>query len=223
MRNYILLALLGIFLLSSCSNIKVLATKNVEEREGIKDKDILVITRTVIQENRIAFEDEITSELRKMGLNAVASHTRFPEILPNQKVAEENRGKIRETIEKAGFNGVVMCVLQDKQELSRTVGEGDYYASVNYGYIDWPTYYGWGFYSYYYHPLSYSTEDIYVEGSEDTITARLYIVDTIGFNLDLPEDEQFIGLIRAHIENPESVSTTARSYARAVAKTIKKS
>lgn len=218
-----IVGLLVLVLLSSCSNIKVLTTKKVEEREGLQNKNILVIARTAKQDVREVFEDEITAQLLKMGLKAVASHDRFPALLPDQKVAEENKKEIREMIEKAGFNGVVLSVLQDHQELSRTIGNGDYYASVNYGYIDWPSYYGWGFYSYYYHPLAYSTEDIYVEGSEDTITAHLYVLDTIAFNLDLPEEEQFVRLVRAQIENPESAASTAKSYARAIAKTVKKS
>lgn len=218
-----IVGLLTIVLISSCSNVKVLATKKVEEREGLQNKNILVIARTAKQDVRKAFEDEITAELLKMGLNAVASHDRFPALLPDEKVAEEKKEEIREMIEKAGFNGVVLSVLQDHQELTRKVGGGDYYASVNYGYIDWPSYYGWGFYTYYYHPLSYSTEDIYVEGTEDTITAQLYVLDTIAFNLDLPEKEQFVRMVRAQIENPESAASTARSYAKAIAKTVKKS
>ena len=219
----LILGLLSVILLGSCSNVKVLATKKVEEREGLQNKNILVIARTAKQDVRKVFEDEITAELMKMGLSAVASHDRFPALLPDEKVTEDKKREIREMIEKAGFNGVVMSVLQDHQEITRTVGNEEYYASVNYGYIDWPTYYGWGFYAYYYHPLAYSTEDIYVEGSEDTITAHLYVLDTIAFNLDLPEEEQFVRLVRAQIENPESAAATARSYAKAIAKTVKKS
>ena len=224
MKNFNIIAGISfLFLLHSCSNIKVLTTKKVEEREGLQNKNILVIARTANQEARIAFEDAITAEMLKNGLRATASHERFPALLPDAKETEDSKQQIREMIEKAGFNGVVLSVLQDHQELTRTMGTGDYYASVNYGYIDWPTYYGWGFYVYYTHPLAYSTEDIYVEASEDTITAHLYILDTIAFNLDLPEEEQFVRLVRAQVENPESAATTAKAYARAIAKTVKKS
>ena len=87
----LILGLLSVFLLSSCSNVKVLATKKVEEREGLQNKNILVIARTAKQDVRTAFEDEITAELVKMGLNAVASHDRFPALLPDQKVTEDKK------------------------------------------------------------------------------------------------------------------------------------
>ncbi len=209
--------------LNSCSNIKVLATKKIEDREGLKGKNILVIAKTTDPEVRKVFEDQLTAELTKLGLQGTQSYNLFPKIVPEKELTDDRIELIRQKIEDAGYNGVVLCRLQDHQEITREVGSGDYYASVNYGYVDWPTYMGWGFYTYYVHPLSYSTEDIYVENTSDTITAQLYIVDTIAFNLDLPKEEQFVGLVRAQVENPESAQGTAQAYARAIAKAVKKS
>lgn len=224
MKNFkILTGVLLLALVSSCSNIKVLATKKVEDREGLKGKNILVIAKTTDPDVRKVFEDQLTLEMNKMGLQGTQSYTLFPKIVPESELTEERQELIRKKIEDAGYNAVVLCRLQDHQEITREVGTGDYYASVNYGYIDWPTYMGWGFYTYYYHPLSYSTEDIYVENTSDTITTQLYIVDTIAFNLDLPKEEQFVGLVRAQVENPESALGTAQTYARAIAKAVKKS
>ncbi len=102
--------------------------------------------------------------------------------------------------------------------------EGGYEASVNYGYIDRPTYLGWGFYTYFYHPLAYSTEDVEVEQTDEfTITSKVYVLDSVAFNLDLAEDEQMVGLFRASIENPENAVATAKSYAKSIAKTLDKS
>ena len=213
-----------VFLLSGCKSFNVLYTWSADDQENVGQKKILVVARTANSEVREAFENEITKTLRASGMNATASIMQFPNFDPEKKYTEEERGQMRKLLEDNGYNAVVMTVLKDYQEDTRSGVPGNYEASVNYGYIDRPTYLGWGFYTYFYHPLAYSTEDIYVEQTEEfTITSRLYVLDSVAFNLDLPEEEQMVGLLRASIENPDSAISTARSYAKAISKELKKS
>ena len=108
---------------------------------------------------------------------------------------------------------MVLSILKDYQERTRVIGDGGYDASVNYGYTDLPSYVGGGFYVYYYHPLSYSTEDIYVPESEDTITSKLYVLQTAAFDLDRPEEQQLMAYINAAVENPSTAKSAAAEYA----------
>ena len=210
--------------LSSCKSFKVLYNWSAEDKESVAEKKILVVARTANPEIRKAFEQEITKTLKSQGMNATASYVLFPDYDPEKKRTEEERGVIKKILDDNGYNAVVMTVLKDYQEDTRSAVPGGYEASVNYGYIDAPTYLGWGFYTYFYHPLAYSTEDVYVKPTDEfTITSKLYVLDSIAFNLDLPEKEQMVGLFRASIENPDSAGSTARSYAKAIAKTIDRS
>ena len=218
----ILLAITLVF--SGCKSFKVLYNWSAEDKESVENKKILVLARTADKEIREAFESEITKTLKAAGMDATSSYALFPNYDPEKKRSEEEKGEIRKILEENGYNAVVMTVLKDYQEDARSGVEGGYEASVNYGYIDRPTYLGWGFYTYFYHPLAYSTEDVYVEQTDEfLIINKLYVLDSIAFNLDLPEEEQMVGLFRASIENPDSAISTAKSYAKAIAKTIDRS
>ena len=207
--------------LGGCKSFKVLYNWSAEDQEGIEGKKILVVARTTEVEARQAFEKEVTEFLRAAGQDATASYVAYPDFDPGQRITKEEGGQIERILKENGYNAVVMTVLKDYQEDTRTMVDSGYEASVNYGYIDRPTYLGWGFYTYFYHPLSYSTEDILVEqNTVDTITSKLYVLDSMAFNLDLEEDKQMVRLFRASIENPEDAVSTARSYAKAIAKTV---
>lgn len=218
-----LLTLTIFFNLFSCSNIKVLHTWKSEDLPSLRANNVLVVARTARPEVREAFETEITKELKARNIRAVPSYTKFPELDPDKKITTQRMEEIKALLEKEGFNGVVLSVVKDYQELTRSIGEGGYEASVNYGYRDYPTYYGNGFYVYYTHPLSYSTEDIYVPESEYTLTSRLYVLETLAYNLDQPEDQQLLAVVRSSIENPQGAKTTANDYAKAIAKAVNKS
>ena len=208
--------------LTCCSSVNVLNSWKAADVEDFQDNTILVIARTANEEARIAFENEITREIIAKGMKATPSYTKFPKLRPNDKLTDERKEEIKNLLQKEGFNGVVLSVVKDYQERTRVIGEGGYEASVNYGYTDFPTYVGGGFYVYYYSPLSYSTEDIYVPESEDTITSKLYVLETVAYDLEQQEDKQLVAWVTSEIENPSGATTTANSYAKAIAKRFKK-
>ncbi len=216
-----LLLLVGL-VLNSCSSVKVVDAWKSPSIEGFRDNTILVVARTANQEAREAFEREITDKLLERGFNATPSYIKFPKLRPNDKLTDERKEEIRDLLQKEGFNGVVLSVLKDYQERTRTIGEGAYEASVNYGYTDWPSYMGYGFYTYYAHPLSYSTEYIDVAAAEVTVTGKLYVLETVIYDLEQPEKEQLLALINAGVENPATMKEMAHNYADAIAKRLKK-
>ncbi len=221
--NNVFAFLIFLILFNSCSSVKVLNTWISDDRPGIRDKNILVVARTANQEIRQAFEQAVTDQLVANGLNATPSYVQFPLLKPDAKIDEARKEEIREMLEEAGYNAVVLSVLKDYQEETRSMVPEGYEASVNYGYIDLPTYMGWGFYVYFTHPLAYSTEDVYVKPTgEDTITSKLYVLESAAFNLDQPEKEQLVAVVRAQVENPSGIAATAIDYAKSIVKGVKK-
>ena len=208
--------------LNSCSSVKVVDAWKAPAVEGFQDNTILVVARTANQEAREAFEREITDKLLARGFNATPSYTKFPKLRPNDKLTDERKEEIRNLLQKEGFNGVVLSVLKNYQERTRTIGEGAHEASVNYGYTDWPNYVGGGFYTYYYHPLSYSTEYLDVEKTEYVMTSKLYVLETVAYDLNRPDKEQLLALVNAEVENPSTAESLAPKYAAAIAKRLKK-
>jgi hypothetical protein len=123
-------------------------------------------------------------------------------------------------LEKDGFNGVVLTVLKDYQENTREVGAEQYDATVIYGGATVAGVYG-GFYAYWDLPGSYSADYVAVKQEGSTITSKLYILETVVYNLDKEDGKQLEAWITASIENPENSPSLATAYANSVAKGFK--
>ncbi len=217
---YSLLVVFNIALLSSCSSVKVLNSWKADNIDNVKDNNILVIARTANTSARIAFENEIVKELAARNIKATASFTKFSKLNPDQEITEEKEMEIKNLIQDAGFNGVVLTIIKEQQELTKTVTDGGYYAGGNY-YGYYPRYYN-GFYGYYRNPMSYSTLGNYVEQTSTTYTAHNYILETVIYNLDETEDKQLVAVVTSKLEEPENADKTAKKYVKSIANSFDK-
>jgi hypothetical protein len=219
-KTIYLFFIISITLFASCSSVKVLNSWKGDNIEAVKENNLLVIARTDNMSARIAFENEIVKELTSRGISAKASFEKFPKLKPDREITEETEKEIKSIIMDNGFLGVVLTVIKEEQELTKTVTDGGYYAgSTYYGY--YPRYYN-GFYRYYSHPMSYSTYGNYVEQTSKTYTAKNYILETVIYNLDEPEDKQLVAVVTSKLEEPENAATTAKQYVKAIAKSFDK-
>ncbi|WMI64029.1 hypothetical protein RBH94_08090 [Aestuariibaculum sp. YM273] len=204
----------------SCSSVNVLNSWKGDNINSIKDKNVLVIARTNNTTARITFENEIVEELTKRGIKAAPSFNKSPEFNPDKKITQEDEKKIKSIIEANGYEGVILTVVKDTQELTKTVTDGGYYAgSTYYGY--YPRYYH-GFYGYYYHPMAYSTLGNYVPETSTTYTSKNYILETVIYNLEEPQDKQLIGVVTSKVEDPSDLSSASKQYVKAIAKSFDK-
>jgi hypothetical protein len=215
---HLILTLTLLLTLNACSSVKVLDSWKADNVNTIHDKNIIVIARTDNTQARIAFENEIVDQLVARGMKATASFTKFSKLTPNQKVTDEKKEKIKAMLLDEGINGVVLTVIKDVEELSKTTTDGGYYAGGNY-YGYYPRYYG-GFYGYYYNPLSYSTYGNYVPESSTTYTSKNYILETVVYNLDETGENQLVAVVTSKIEDPENAAKTAKQYVKAITKSF---
>jgi hypothetical protein len=215
-----LVLLFIVIFLNSCSGFKIIKSWKSETVNTMRDKKILVVGRSAKKEIRVAYEDAITKKLVASGYNATASYKNYPDFKPNQKVSDEREQQIRTILEKDGFNGVVLTVLKDYQENTREVGAEQYDATVIYGGATVAGVYG-GFYAYWDLPGSYSADNVAVKQEGSTITSKLYILETVVYNLDKEDGKQLEAWITASIENPENSPSLATAYANSVAKGFK--
>lgn len=215
---YLILSLTLILLLNGCSSVKVLNSWKADNVNTIKDKNIIVIARTANNQARIAFENEIVNQLTARGMKGTVSFTKFPKLNPNQKVTEEKKEMIKTSLQKEGFNAVVLTVIKDVEELSKTTTDGGHYAGGTY-YGFYPRYYG-GFYGYYNNPLSYSTLGNYVPATLSTQTSNNYVLETVIYNLDETGEKQLVAVVTSKIEDPENASIAAKQYVKAITKSF---
>ncbi len=217
---YSLLIVTLMIFINACSSVKVLNSWKADTMDAVKDNNILVIARTANTSARIAFENEIVKELAARNIKATASFTKFPKLNPDQEITEEKEMEIKNLIQNAGFNGVILTIIKEQQELTKTVTDGGYYAGGNY-YGYYPRYYN-GFYGYYRNPMSYSTLGNYVEQTSTTYTAHNYILETVIYDLDQTDDKQLVAVVTSKLEEPENADKTAKQYVSAIAKSFDK-
>ncbi len=207
--------------MSSCSSVKILDAWKGDNLSTVKDNNILVIARTDNKIARIAFEEAIANDLRVAGYKATESYLKFSNYNPD---AKQDKGKIKALLEKEGFNGVVVTVVKDYSEAVVTEESGGYYAGASYGgyggYGYYPGYYG-GFYGYYNNPMAYSSYGNYVPSSTTTRVSKTYILETLVYNLDEPQDKQLVALVTSSSVDPSGVMKVAKTYSEKVLNSLK--
>ncbi|MCG2461819.1 hypothetical protein K8352_13755 [Flavobacteriaceae bacterium F89] len=224
MRKIILpifaLALAVVF--DSCSSVKVLDSWKGDNASTMRDKNILVVARTNNPQARYAFEDAITAQLIKEGFKATESYKKFPKLNPDKKPTEEKQEMIRSILESEGFDGVVISVVKDYQEAEQTTTSGGYNVGAGYYPSYYPQYYG-GFYGFYGMPLAYSTWDsgVYMPTTTTTRTVKTFVLQTLVYNLDLPQDKQMVAIVTSKMEDPQKASVAASDYALAITNALK--
>ena len=212
MKKYTFILLIFTLIISSCNSVKVLGSWKSENANTLKDKNILVITRTANLQARVPFEKEIAKQLRSQGMKVTESYKKFPTLNPNQEMTEERSEAIRSILDAEGFNGIVLTVLKDVKT-STTVSEygGGYYAGMPYSAM-YPSYYG-GFHSYYAHPMSYSTYGMMSTPSSYSVReTKTYILETVIYNLDLPESDQVVAIVTTEIKDPKNLEKISVKY-----------
>lgn len=213
------LLLISIIFFSSCNSVKVMGSWKSEKANTLKDKNILVITRTANLQARVPFEKEIAAQLRLKGMTVTESYKKFPTLNPNQEMTEERSKNIRSILDADGFNGIVLTILKDVQTYT-TVSEygGGFYAGMPYSAM-YPSYYG-GFYGYYAHPMSYSTYGMVSTSSYSVRETKTYILETVFYNLDLPENDQIVAIVTTKVKDPKNLEKVAQKYVQEIVKSF---
>ncbi|MDP5081636.1 MAG: hypothetical protein NWP87_03195 [Winogradskyella sp.] len=209
-----LVVITTVLFFSSCSSVKVLNSWKADNAYTVKNNNILVIARTDNMSARIAFENEIVKDLRAKDIKATASFEKFPKLDPDKELSAAEQETIKTMLRDGGFDGVVLTVVKEEQELTKTVTDGGYYAGSNY-YGYYPRYYN-GFYGYYNNVNSFSTLGNYVQETTKTYTATNYIVETLVYNLNEPVEKQLVAVVTSKLEEPDNAATTAKQYVKAI-------
>ncbi len=202
-----------------CSSVKVVDTWTADEVSGIYDKNILVIAKTDNKQARIAFEEGIASGLRRKGLNATESFKKFPKIDPDRQQTEEDVERVVKILEAEGFQSVMVSALVDYEQTTVREESGGYYAGASYYPAYYPGYYH-GFYGYY--GGRYSTFGTYVPSTTTTRTSKKYVLETVAYDLEQPQNRQLVAVITSEVTDPSSVQETADEYAKNIVKRIVK-
>jgi hypothetical protein len=202
---------------SNCSTVKVANTWKDVKTSSIKEKNVLVISKTDNDVARMQFETDMVNNLNSNGVNATESFKVFPEINVSEKLDETQLKCIKEELKSDGIDVVLMTVLKDTQDYTKTTTAG----GINYYINTYPIYYKRGnhrgFFRYY-NTYYINAEPI----STVTSTGKKYILETITYDLTLPEDKQLLSVITTVIDNPETLGNTSKDFSKKVIRELVK-
>jgi len=219
MRTFLIFLTFVALSFQSCSTVKVLNTWKAEGDAvpNFKQKNVLVIARTNNNTARTAFETAIAKQLNAKGIKATESFKKIPTLHAEVEMSDERMNQILSMIESEGFNAIVITTVKDTEQVTQTNTSG-VYMGAGYGY---PGYYG-GFNSYYGNPYAYgpyySGFGGYMPTSSTTSTYNNYVLETVGYSLDEPEDNQLVFVVTSKLSDPSDAYKTADEYVEKIVK-----
>lgn len=224
-KHIIVLITITLFL-HNCGSTKVLDAWKAEPSvvDVFKQKNVLVIARTSNDQARLAFEQEIANALRDKGIKATESYTKAPKIHPNREMSDERLNLIKSLMDSEGFTAVVLTVVKDKQVTERVTSNGIYFGTSYNNY--YPGYYG-GFYNYYTYPYAYGSYydsfGGYIPTSTSTSYDTKYVLETVAYNLEGPQNDQLVAVVTTSIDNPKEAYKAAEKYVDLIMESLEKS
>ncbi len=223
-KNLTILVFLAFsFVFQNCGSVKVRDSWTGEEETvaKFKKKNILVLARTADNTARIAFEEALANELRAEGYEATESFKKFPKIYTQKEITDERVAFIESILDSEGYTGIVIVAVKDQESTTTTSSSGIY---VGAGYGGYPGYYG-GFYNYYRTPYAYgpyyNSFGGYIPTSTSTSTSTTYVLETVFYNLDEPQENQLVAVVTSELDDPKEAYKTAGKYVETMVKSFK--
>lgn len=211
-------------LMQSCSStVNVIDSWKADAStvDKFKDSNVLVIARTADNYARIAVENQFTNEMKARGIRATSSFTRMPMLNKDLEMTEERLTLIRTILDSEGYDAIVLMVVKDKSQVTRTTSSGIYVGATYNNY--YPGYYG-GFYNYYSHPYAYGSYydsfGGYIPMSTSTRTYSNYVLETVAYNLNAEENDQLVAVVTTKVEDPRDLDKAAEKYVTAIIKSL---
>ena len=202
-----------IVLLGSCSAVKITDSWKDVSTNDIKDKSIMVVSRTSDEVVRTRFEKDLVSNLNEKGYQSIESYTLFPGSDSNCDVDEEELQQVKKELQDHGVEVIVVTHLRDTEEYTETITTGTSYSIHTFPYYRRGYYRG---YYRYYGPTYVVSDPI----TQVTTHRKKYILETLIYDLTKPEEKQLIGVITSSIEDPETLSGISKDYAKQIVKKI---
>lgn len=176
---------------------------------GIKDKNVLVVSKTQDRSLQIRFENDLVKELHENGFNAIENHIRFPFSDPTEKVEKD---KIKEVITQLcnhNIDVVIASHLVDSKKYTTLVTSEEtiYLEPFPYRYRGYRSFYG-------YSGLYYTR---YHTSKQEGVT---YVLETLVYDLTLPDEKQLIYVITSEVANPSNLSVTSEDFSKSLVKNL---
>ena len=201
----------------SCSSVKVVDSWNDLNETNLNGKNVMVVSQSEDEIVRKQFEQDLVQNLTSSGINSIESHKFFPFPLTGEELTEQELTNLKDELTESRIDIVVMTLLKDVKEYTKTVTEG----GTQYHVYSYPIVYRRGFYRgyyRYYYTIQMNTEPVTYVTSKNS----KYILETVIYDISKDDKDQLLSVITTEIDNPESLGTTSKDFSKKIVKTLVK-
>lgn len=192
-----------IALLTSCATPRVTDSWVSKDYTNYQPKKVLIVGLTDNLNGRTLFEDQLKSELRDRGIEAVESYTVFQPKFTSSKQTEADIEEEIQRLSKDGFDAVLISAVKGVDE--RVSYRGD----------NFRTHYYWRRFGRYY----YLAQDVYyLEGYYDQY--KIYHIEASLYNLKENNDKSLVWVASYDLVDPRQINTTVSNYVNAIVKSL---
>ena len=201
----IILSVLTVLFLVSCSSTRIVDTLTNQEHLNYKPKKVLIVGVTENLTARRLFESKLKDEFTARGINAVESYNVFKPTFTNAKQTEEEIDEEVKRVSNNGFDSVLISAVKGVDE--KVTYSGDAYR----------TNYYWRRFGRYY----YLYQDVYFDrGYYEKY--NVYHIEASLYNLKENNDKSLVWVASYDIVDPNTINTTINDYVNAIIKSLEK-
>ena len=201
----IILSVLTVLFLVSCSSTRIVDTWTNQEHLNYKPKKVLIVGVTENLTARRLFESKLKDEFTARGINAVESYNVFKPTFTNAKQTEEEIDEEVKRVSDNGFDSVLISAVKGVDE--KVTYSGDAYR----------TNYYWRRFGRYY----YLYQDVYFDrGYYEKY--NVYHIEASLYNLKENNDKSLVWVASYDIVDPNTINTTINDYVNAIIKSLEK-
>ncbi|WP_196889120.1 hypothetical protein [Aureivirga sp. CE67] len=205
MKVRIVLLVVLAAMLGSCSAVRITDAWKSADVGTIREGKTLVVNVSDRLQVRTISEDRVTKDFQKHGVDAEQSYLVFPDLQLSKKMKTKQIERFKKQIVQKGFDNVVITRVVDFEKMRNHVPG---YTTANYYNVYNRFGYYWGTNAFVVHHPGYNT------------VSKTYTLETVVYNLTLPEDKQLISVTTSEITDPGSISSVSEDFAQKLVATI---
>jgi len=192
-----------LFLMVGCSSTRMVDSWKSQEYTNYKPKKVLIVGMTDNLTARMQFEEQLTSEFKDSGIEAMGSSDVFEPSFTNVKQTEDDINTELAKISKDGFDAVLISAVKG-------VDEKETYSGTTYR----PGYYWKRFGRYYYLYQDVYFDDGYYE------KYKVYHIEASLYNIKENNDKSLVWVASYDIVDPKQINTTVKDYVKVIMKSL---
>jgi len=197
--------IVAIVLLASCSSARMTDTWVSKDYINYQPKKVLLVGLTDNLTARRIFEEQLKTELKKRGIDAVESYDVFEPTFTSLKQTEDDIQKEVQKIHKEGYDAILISAVKGVDE--KVSYSGDTFARDYY----------WRRFGRYY----YLYQDVYfIEGYYNKY--KIYHVEASLYNLKEDNDKSLVWVASYNIVDPKTINSTVTNYVTAIIKSLER-